>query len=96
MLRKGKNKKVVIWDNIKSNVVEQAIFILREDNDFDHDYIVHEAQGVIDNFISWQRQLDHKSTARLKKKKQAAFHLLAWLGSAAALTLLFYIVYRIF
>jgi len=96
MLRKGKNKKVVIWDNIKSNLVEQAIFILREDNDCDDDYMVKEAQAVIDSFIAWQAHDRKKSTAKLKKNKISFISLFGWLTSMAALSLLFYIVYRAF
>lgn len=46
------SKRVVIINNIKSDKIEQAIFILKGSSSQKVDrFIVREAQGIIDNYI---------------------------------------------
>lgn len=44
-------KKIVVIKDIKSNLIEEAIFILRREPKRSGDYILKEAQAIIDQYI---------------------------------------------
>ncbi len=44
-------KRIVVIKNIKSNLIEEAIFILRREPKGEGDFILKEAQAIIDRYI---------------------------------------------
>lgn len=90
MLTKN-SKRVIIIDKVKSDMIEQAIFILRG-NEGDEALvecgIVAEAQGIIENYIrkmSKARAGERAARLRAEKKKP----LLAYFVITAATMVLF-------
>lgn len=92
-----KSRRVVIINNINSDTIDQAIFILKSDKrdrqqKHTEKSIVHEAQNIINNYIRQVEQLSPalkapKSPKRsYKKRNTAAFaaSLFGLIGIAAA------------
>ena len=74
-MSRGKGKRAVIIKDIKSGIIEQAIFILKspacEQNVSPGSVIVAEAQEIINGYISRTEggQYSRKNNKRMKKKR---------------------------
>ncbi len=99
-----KSRRVVIINNIESDTIDQAIFILKsekassETKSFDADISV-EAQKIIDNYINQverlkkvQEPLSKKQKKRSKSKKPS-FLLPVTLTASFMLAVFFFIAY---
>lgn len=99
-----KSRRVVIINNIQSDTIDQAIFILKSDKaaseskSFDADISV-EAQKIIDNYINQverlkkvQEPFSTKSKKRSKSKKPS-FLLPVTLTATFMLVVFFFMVY---
>ncbi|MBO4940704.1 MAG: hypothetical protein J6D15_00610 [Clostridia bacterium] len=99
-----KSRRVVIINNIESDTIDQAIFILKSDKasseikSFDADISV-EAQKIIDNYINQverlkkvQEPFSAKSKKRFKSKKPS-FLLPVTLTATFMLAIFFLVVY---
>ena len=88
------SRRVVIINNIKSDRIEQAIFILRGDNEGKPSgFVIQEAQEIIDNYIHRIEGIaPMEKETRPKKKKRAglisAFAVLGMLSLVIALKFL--------
>lgn len=83
-------RKIVVLNNLKSQRIEQAIFILRDEKDYSEADAVIEAERIVDSYLeNMRRPLLEKSTKKDNKNK-----LLLYLGSAAVMVtaLLFFII----
>ena len=83
-------RKIVVLNNLKSQRIEQAIFILRDENDYSEADAVIEAEKIVDSYLeNMRRPLLEKNTKKDNKNK-----LLFYLGSAAILVtaMLFFII----
>ncbi len=83
-------RKIIVLNNLKSQRIEQAIFILRDENSFSEADAVIEAEKIVDSYLeNMRRPLLEKSHKKDSKNK-----LLFFLGSAAVLVtaLLFFVV----
>lgn len=81
-----KNKRqVVIINDIKSDSIEQAIFILRDKDNTQkiagRSDIVAEAERIINSFIGYGSSAVYKP--RIKTRKQVFVSTMLWLASAA-------------
>ncbi len=78
-----KNKRqVVIINDIKSDSIEQAIFILRDKNNEQRSDIVLEAERIINSFIGCGAAAVQQNTP--KSRKGVIMSTLLWFGSAIA------------
>jgi len=59
-------KRIVVIKDIKSNLIEEAIFILRREPKRQGDYILKEAQAVIDQYIKENGLKDSGGRERTK------------------------------
>lgn len=85
------DRKVIILDNIKSDCIEQAMFILKE-TPVDTMDAVHEAEQIIENY---ERRYHHTLYRGGEKKRRGAAAFLGILaGSALFLSLLFAMLVR--
>lgn len=50
-MKRLRNKKVLIMDDLKGSGIEQAIFIIREGEEWNEDSLVEEAQKIIDRYL---------------------------------------------
>lgn len=83
-------RKIVVLNNLKSQRIEQAIFILRDEKDYSEADAVIEAERIVDSYLeNMRRPLLEKCTKKDNKNK-----LLLYLGSAAVMVtaLLFFII----
>ena len=99
-----KSRRVVIINNIQSDTIDQAIFILKSDKmasetkNFDADISV-EAQKIIDNYINQVERLkkvQEPFTANSKKRsksKKPSFFLPVTLTAIFMLAIFFLVVY---
>jgi hypothetical protein len=91
-----KSRRVVIINNIQSDTIDQAIFILKNQkaaNCSKQNNIVHEAQTIIDQYI---RQVDRlkpiygqHSTKKRNRKRRFASSVLAIAAAAVFILLVF-------
>lgn len=96
MQRRSKNKKVIILDNLKSQSIEQAILILREGSDtvFGEDYIIKEAQKIIDNYT--RQGISHKKTPEATKARVPVLLFVIGGFMLSALSLLIFLLTKSF
>ena len=99
-----KSRRVVIINNIDSDTIDQAIFILKSEKmaseikNFDADISV-EAQKIIDNYINQVERLkkvQEPFTAKSKKRSRAkkpSFFLPVTLTATFMLAVFFFMVY---
>ena len=99
-----KSRRVVIINNIQSDTIDQAIFILKSDKPgvsqqkFDND-VAKEAQDIIDNYINQVERLkkiqgtQHHSRHKSGRAKRLSFLLPVSLTAAFMLTVFFIAVY---
>jgi hypothetical protein len=83
-------RKIVVLNNLKSQRIEQAIFILRDEKDYSEADAVIEAERIVDSYLeNMRRPLLEKNAKKDNKNK-----LLLYLGSAAVMVtaLLFFII----
>ena len=82
-------RKIVVLNNLKSQRIEQAIFILRDEKSFSEADAVIEAEKIVDSYLENMRR-----PLLEKPKKDNKNKLLLFLGSAAVLVsaLLFLII----
>ncbi|MBR1969727.1 MAG: hypothetical protein IKA17_05175 [Clostridia bacterium] len=83
-------RKIVVLNNLKSQRIEQAIFILRDEKDYSEADAVIEAERIVDSYLeNIRRPLLEKNTKKDNKNK-----LLLFWGSAALMVtaLLFFII----
>ncbi len=93
-----KSRRVVIINNISSDTIDQAIFILKSDKtdvvsaktDFS---IVSEAQTIINNYIRQVEYLKSKPSGKTSKRKKPKGKFPAWLGFLFTAVLLFAVCY---
>lgn len=88
-----KSRRVVIINNINSDTIDQAIFILKSDKHRDcartESNIVHEAQNIINNYIRRVEQMKgNLSDAEFPQSKRRRRKTAALLYSAAAFFIL--------
>ena len=76
------SRNSIILRNISSPYIEQAIFILKKEAEFEDD-IVTEAQKIVNNFI--KRRQKKKKINRYLKKVFSGFAVIALLISAGML-----------
>ena len=83
---KNNTRKIVVLDRLNSARIEQAIFILRDENDSESD-AVSEAQRIVNNYL---RSLSEPITASRKKKFQTKhfFALLAYTALTIVVTMM--------
>ncbi len=84
-------RKIVVLNNLKSQRIEQAIFILRDEKSFSEADAVIEAEKIVDSYLeNMRRPLLEKSTQKNNKNK-----ILLFLGSAALMVsgLLFFLLH---
>ena len=73
---KNNTKKIVVLDRLNSARIEQAIFILRDENGISESDAVSEAQRIVNNYLESLSE----PIACNKKKKFQAKHILALLA----------------
>ncbi len=94
-----KAKKVVIINNINSDTIDQAIFILKSVlpvHSFDKN-IVDEAQKIIDSYVRQVERLKDTGKSRKRKSSRSNFFstfLTVSLTAAFMLTVFFFAVYN--
>ncbi len=91
-----KSRRVVIINNISSDTIDQAIFILKSDKtdvvSSKTDYsIANEAQAIINNYIRQVEQLKSSKTSLKKEKNKRKIP--AWLSFIFTAALLFTVCY---
>lgn len=83
-------RKIVVLNNLKSQRIEQAIFILRDEKNYNEADAVIEAEKIVDSYLeNMRRPLLEKSTKKDNKNK------LIWLlGSTVVMVsaLLFFMI----
>ncbi len=84
------DRKVIILDNIKSDCIEQAMFILRE-APVDAIDAVHEAEQIIENYT---KRYHHTLYQGGKKRGRGAVFFGMLVGGALFLSLLFAVFVR--
>ena len=63
-------RKIVVLNNLKSQRIEQAIFILRDEKDYSEADAVIEAERIVDSYLeNMRRPLLEKSTKKDNKNK---------------------------
>ena len=63
-------RKIVVLNNLKSQRIEQAIFILRDESNSSEADAVSEAERIVDAYLSdMQKPLFDKNTLKKKKNK---------------------------
>lgn len=84
-------RKIVVLNNLKSQRIEQAIFILRDEKNYNEADAVIEAEKIVDSYLEdMRRPLLNKNS-----KKDNKSTMLVLLGSAAVMVsaLLFFIIW---
>ncbi len=81
-------KRVFIINNISSDAIDQAIFILKDSADTENEFhidrnVADEAQQIIDNYIRQVTRLKKYGTAPKQKKTSRIFPTLATVGITA-------------
>lgn len=56
------DKKIVVIKEIPSNLIEEAIFVLRNSSKCDKDFFATEARSIIEDYINQQKKLCVKNT----------------------------------
>ena len=85
------DKKVIILDNIKSDCIEQAMFILK---DFRPDNIdaVHEAERIVENYNKRYRHTLYSKMGKKRKYSWLTAVILSGSTLALGLTLAFWLI----
>ena len=66
---KNNTRKIVVLDRLNSARIEQAIFILRDENDISESDAVSEAQRIVNTYLkSLSEPLVHKEKKKIQPK----------------------------
>ena len=95
-----KSRRVVIINNIQSDTIDQAIFILKNQksaNSTQEHNIVHEAQAIIDQYIRQVERLKavngrYKTENKNKSRRSASSVLMTVAATAAFMLTVFFII----
>ena len=83
-------RKIVVLNNLKSQRIEQAIFILRDENVTNEADAVSEAQRIVEAYLAETRRPLMEKNTKNKKKGKGLFFLC---GAIVVSVLLFLIIH---